>query len=232
MDQSCEGMPKYCIDMVLCIDVSKSMAPLMRTVKEQMIRLPNALIHRMQNLRKHISRFRVRILVFNNDVAGIEHAVQMTDFFTLPARQDEFRHLVNSIEADGSSKSEYGLEALAYAMASDWVRPTATTKCRHIIALWTDSAPSKEFSPKLRSRYDPQLPSTFEELTAWWGDEPEEPLAKMNYYTKRLLIFSPDAGVWRSISESWENVIPVHTVAGQGLSEQDFREIISILIEL
>lgn len=77
-----------------------------------------------------------------------------------------------------------------------------------------------------------RIPSTFEELTAWWGDDPSSSTAKMNYAAKRLLLFAPDEKRWNAINESWDNVIPVRSAVGQGLREQDFQEIITVLIDI
>lgn len=233
MGQSSRGMFKYCIDMVLCIDVSKNMMPYMCTVKELAVRLPNELDCWMRAKGKTISQFRVKILIFRNDAVNKENAVQMTDFFNYLTRQNEFSHLVNTIEVDGGGdKSECGLEALAYAMASDWVRPTGATKYRQIIALWSNSAPEKLGFSNSFARRALRIPSTFEELTAWWGDDPSSPTAKMNYAAKRLLLFAPDEKRWNTINESWDNVIPVRSAAGQGLREQDFQEIVTVLIDI
>ena len=233
MSQNYKGMFKYCIDMVLCIDISKNMEPLMRTVKEQAVILPNELARWLAAKGKTITQFRVKILVFRNDAVNEESAVQMTDFFNYLTRQNEFSHLVNTIEVDGGGdKSERGLEALAYAMASDWVRPTGATMYRQIIALWSNSAPEKLGFSNSFARRTLRIPSTFEELTAWWGDDPSSPTAKMNYAAKRLLLFTPDEKRWNTINESWDNVIPVRSAAGQGLREQDFQEIITLLIDI
>lgn len=233
MSQNYKGMFKYCIDMVLCIDISKNAKPLMRTVKEQAVILPNELARWLAAKGKIITQFRVKILVFRNDAVNKEDAVQMTDFFSFLTRQDEFSHLVDSIKADGSgTESDCGLDALAYAMASDWVRPTGATKYRQIIALWSNSAPEKLGFSKSFARHTLRIPSTFEELTAWWGDDPSSPTAKMNYAAKRLLLFAPDEKRWNTINESWDNVISVRSAAGQGLREKDFQEIIAVLIDI
>ena len=233
MSQNYKGMFKYCIDMVLCIDISKNMEPLMRTVKEQAVILPNELARWLAAKGKTITQFRVKILVFRNDAVNKEGAVQMTDFFNFLMRQDEFSHLVDSIKADGGgTESDCGLDALAYAMASDWVRPTGATKYRQIIALWSNSAPEKLGFSNSFARRALRIPSTFEELTAWWGDAPSRSTAKMNYAAKRLLLFAPDEKRWNTINESWDNVIPVRSAVGQGLREQDFQEIITVLIDI
>lgn len=233
MSQNHKGMFKYCIDIVLCIDVSKNMEPLMCTIKEQAVRLPSELTYWMTQKGKIVSRFRVKILIFRNDAVNKKNAVQMTDFFDYHTRQDEFNHFVGTIKADGGgTESDCGLDALAYAMASDWMRPARATKCRQIIALWSDSAPEKLGFSNSFARRTLRIPSTFGELTAWWGDDPNSPTAKIHNAAKRLLLFAPDEKCWNAINKSWDNVISVPSAAGQGLRDQDFQKIITLLIDI
>ena len=53
----------------------------------------------------------------------------------------------------------------------------------------------------------------------------------MHYSSKRLLLFAPDAECWRTVSENWDNVIPVRTIAGQGLKEKDYEEVLHLLVQ-
>lgn len=226
------GQYSYHVDMVLCIDVSRSMAPYLRRVREQAEMLPNLIYHRMQELNKSIYGFRVKLLFFNSDTARKVHTALMTDFLCLPWQQEEFNRIVNGLRADGTMEAGGGLEALAYAVTSQWIRPPRLVKSRQVIALWTDAAPGRCFSWGMPAHSAPWLPGSFEELSAWWGNDLEEAQAKMNQWAKRLLLFAPNAGVWRSIAESWDNVIPVFGAAGTELGRKDFRNIATILLEL
>ena len=134
---------------------------------------------------------------------------------------------LNAEYADGGGDApEDGLEALAYAIRSDW-NPEGL-KRRNIIVLWTD-APTHEigFGSKMPN-YPKGMPASFSELTEWWGDEQmESPFIKNA--AKRLILFAPDQPYWTDIVNSWNNVIHYPSVAGAGLQEMTYREIIDAI---
>lgn len=222
----------YDVDLVLCIDATKSMDPIIQMVKNNAKRLPDDVLRKAREKNKVIHSLRIKLLLFRDYIADGEHAIEMTDFMSMPAQKDAFCEAVNSIEAiGGGDEPEDGLEALAYAMASKWQQPSDRQKCRQIIVVWTDASTHKLGFGKSAPNYDPKLPVDFAELTNWWGDDPDSPTAKMHYSSKRLLLFAPDAKYWSTISENWDNVIPVHTIAGQGLQEHEYEEVLKLLVE-
>ena len=64
----------------------------------------------------------------------------------------------------------------------------------------------------------------FDELTEWWGDRQNNGFINQN--AKRLLLFAPDRKYWSTISDTWDNVIHVPSVAGEGLKEIDYTQVI------
>ncbi len=222
----------YDVDLVLCIDATKSMDPIIQMVKNNAKRLPDDVLRKAGEKSKVISSLRIKLLLFRDYIADGEHAIEMTDFMNMPAQKEAFCAAVNTIEAiGGGDEPEDGLEALAYAMASKWQKPVGNQKCRQIIVVWTDASTHKLGFGKSAPNYDPKLPANFAELTDWWGDDPDSPTAKMHYSSKRLLLFAPDAKYWSTISENWDNVIPVRTIAGQGLQEHEYEEVLKLLVE-
>lgn len=222
----------YNVDMVLCIDATKSMDPVIQMVKDNAKRLPDDVLRKAKEYDKVISKFRIKLLLFRDYLADGEHAIEMTDFMEMPGQKQAFCDAVNMIQAvGGGDEPEDGLEALAYAMSSKWQRPAENQKCRQIIVVWTDASTHALGFGKSAPNYDPKLPADFAALTDWWGDDPDSPAGKMHYASKRLLLYAPDAKYWSSIAENWDNVIPVVTVAGQGLKEQDYEEILLLLVK-
>ena len=67
----------------------------------------------------------------------------------------------------------------------------------------------------------------FEELTNWWGDE--QLSGYMDFSAKRLLLFAPYASYWKTISDNWDNVMHYPSVAGAGLKEIDYNQIIDAI---
>lgn len=226
------GQYTYNVDMVLCIDATKSMEPVIQMVKENARQLPDDVLRKAGEKTKAINRFRIKLLLFRDYLADGEYAIEMTDFMEMPEQKQLFCDMVNTIEAiGGGDEPEDGLEALAYAMASNWQKPAGRQKCRQIIVVWTDASTHELGFGKAAPNYDPKLPADFGELTDWWGDDPDSPSGKMHYESKRLLLFAPDAKYWSTIARNWDNVIPVKTIAGQGLREKDYEEVLKLLVE-
>ena len=153
----------------------------------------------------------------------------ITDFFTLPADAHKLEVSVKSLQpVGGGDGPEDGLEALAYAIRSDWT--TKGSKDRHIIVLWTDQAPHNIGFGKSASKYPKGMAKNFGELTEWWGDKydpgfmPEQP-------AKRLILFAPNTGEWETISETWDNVLHLPSKAGDHLQDIDYQIILSCIAQ-
>lgn len=220
-------MMKYNVDMVFCIDATGSMNHVIDTVKNNALNFYRDVVDSMELKQKSINTMRVRVVIFRDYVADKEKAMLTTRFFTLPDEEREFEAAVSSVVAHGGGDApEDGLEALAYAIRSDW-NPEGL-KRRNIIVLWTD-APTHEigFGSKMPN-YPKGMPASFSELTEWWGDEQmESPFIKNA--AKRLILFAPDQPYWTDIVNSWNNVIHYPSVAGAGLQEMTYREIIDAI---
>lgn len=239
-DQGCYGQGSnpqggfgysYNVDLVLCIDATKSMEPVIQLVKDNAIQLPQDILDEAVRQRKSVNNLRIKVILFRDYLADGNYAIQTTDFMEMPQQVQEFSKLVDSIEAvGGGDEPEDGLEALAYAMSSKWQQPNGTSKCRQVIALWTDASTHKLGHGRTASNYDPKLPANFDMLTDWWGDEPGSSTGKMHYQSKRLVLFAPKEKYWTTINDNWDNVIYVPSVAGQGLREHSYKEIIALLV--
>lgn len=51
----------------------------------------------------------------------------------------------------------------------------------------------------------------------------------MDDNAKRLLLFAPDAPEWSTISSGWNNVVHVKSIAGKGLAEIDYQQILDTI---
>ncbi len=223
----------YDVDLVLCIDGTASMRPVIDMVKGNALRLYDDICQEAQANAKKITSFRVKIIVFRDYLADGPDAIAETNFMALPEEKQRLQNLVNSIAATGGGdEPEDGLEALAYAIRSDWQPQRPYTKRRQIIAVWTD-APTHELGfGRSSPYYDPGLPADFSALTDLWGDDEDmEQASPMNYMAKRLLLFAPMADSWSKIHGSWDNVIMVPSIAGGGLGEIDYQHIIRLVVK-
>lgn len=215
----------YNVDMCFCIDATGSMQPVIDKVKENALSFYQDVSAEMARKNKTISSLRARVIAFRDYVAD-EQPMMVTRFFELPAQAAQFKACINSIEAaGGGDEPEDGLEALAYAIRSDWSREG--TKRRHIIVVWTDASTHELGFGSSSGKYPNGLPKDFNELTRWWGDSQMEPYIKNA--AKRLILFAPVAPYWQQITSTWNNVIQYPSTAGKGLQEFTYREIVDAI---
>ena len=149
--------------------------------------------------------------------------MMVTRFFELPEEREVLRDHVNSIVADGGGDPpEDGLEALAYAIKSDW--DYSWQKSRQVIALWTDDEAHPIGFGSAAPNYPKGMPRSMEELTEWWNDD-----SIIKQQSKRLLLFAPDTPAWSYISSMWKNCVHAPSKIGQGLREQDYNTILDTI---
>lgn len=222
-----KGSVNYTVDMVLCIDATGSMENqtggrqrIINMVKKNALSFYDDMLKMMAEKHKPMAQLRVRVIIFRDFVADGPDAMKGTDFFLLPQQAKEFEDCINGIVADGGGDPpEDGLEALAYAMKSNWT--TLGAKKRQVIVVWTDAG-THEIGYGKRSAYYPKgMPADMAELGDWWDE--------MDEYAKRLIIYAPDTNYWNYISEHWEKVFHVPSVAGDGMSEHDYGEILDLI---
>lgn len=224
--QGGQGMD-YTVDMVFCIDatgsmedVSGSQEKIINMVKKNALNFYSDLNQAMSLKRKAVRQLRVRVVAFRDYLADGENAMLVTDFFMLPQQAQEFEACINSITADGGGDiPEDGLEALAYAIKSKWSNETA--KKRHIIVVWTDAATHDLGFGRSSAHYPNGMPKDMSTLNDWWDE--------MNENSKRLILFAPNERSWDYISSQWDNVVHYPSVAGNGLAERSYGEILDAI---
>ena len=216
----------YYVDCVFCIDGTASMEDItgvqekiINQVKRNAIHFYDDLKASMERKYQKLSQLRIRLILFRDYLSDGIHAMDVTDFFELPQQAEQFATCVNSIRAGGGGdEPEDGLEALAYAMKSKWT--THGAKRRQLIVVWTDAGTHKLGFGKESPYYPKGMPANLAELEDWWDE--------MND-SKRLIIYAPDTNYWNYISENWDNIFHVHSVAGDGMSEYQYDEILNLL---
>lgn len=217
----------YEVDLVFCIDATMSMDPILDKVKNNALNFYQDFQNIMGNKGKKVSQLRIRIVAFRDYYYDREKAMLVTDFFKLPDMAENFEACVKSIIPDGGGDDpEDGLEALAYAMKSNWSNGSA--KKRHVIVVWSDDGTHDLGFGKRVANYPKGMPNDFNELTEWWGSKRNPGLMDEN--AKRLLIFAPDKPGWSIIRDNWNNVIHAITDDSDiGLSEVEYTEVLDAI---
>jgi hypothetical protein len=217
----------YGVDLVFCIDATQSMDHILDTVKDNALNFYQDFKRVMDAKNKPVAQLRVKIIAFRDYLADGNQAMMMTDFFQLPNQAESFRDAVNSIVADGGGDDpEDGLEAVAFAIKkSDWSKEA--TRNRHVIVVWSDDAAHPLGFCSKSSYYPKGMAKDFDELSAWWGSKYAPGI--MDEYSKRMILFTPDAPGWREIRDNWNKVIHYESDAGDGLRDCDYDAILSAI---
>ncbi len=216
----------YNVDMVFCIDCTGSMENIIEIVKNNALNFYQDVTGVMEKKHKHITQLRVRVVAFRDYIADKEKAMMVTDFFKLPQQAVDFERCVRSLRAEGGGDDpEDGLEALAYAMKSNWDKEGM--KRRQVIVVWTDASTHPLGYGKSSGYYPNGMANDIRELSAWWGGAQQTGFMDNN--AKRLLLFAPDAPDWNIISQNWDNVLHFPSEAGNGLANLEYEEIINTI---
>ncbi|MHB1151108.1 MAG: VWA domain-containing protein [Eubacteriales bacterium] len=217
----------YNVDMVFCIDSTGSMDSIIDMVKQNALNFYTDVSEAMTAKRKTIDTLRIKVISYKDYIADGVNAMLNTSFFALPAESDEFCACVNSITAEGGGDDpEDGLEAVAYAIRSQW--NTEGKKRRQIVVVWSD-APTHELGYGASSPFYPKrMAQSFDELTRWWGGR-QLKSEFIDNDAKRLILFTPVGEWWTMIVNTWNNVYHIPTAEGEGLREQGYDQMIETI---
>lgn len=222
-NESGQGL-EYSVDLVMCIDGTKSMYPIIEEVKANALSFYQRFVDGMEANEppKNVGQLRVKVIVFRDYGVDAE-PMAVSPFFCLgDGGEDElFNEFVNGITATGGGDApEDSLEALALAMRSDWVRTGAK---KHVIMMFTDTG-AHMFTNADKPGYDPSMPKNLAELRELWEGQ------EMDDHAKRLLLLTPDCEPWTGMFD-WTNTFHLASKAGCGCSETDIDACIHMLVQ-
>ena len=210
----------YHVDIVLCIDATGSMAPIINKVKESALSFYQKFVDEMEKKLKSVQQLRMKVIVFRDYGVDSEPMTE-SKFFVLDEEKEEFKNYVNSIEAiGGGDEAESSLEAIALAMKSDWVK-TGSVR-RHVIILYSDAPALPLGTHKDKPGYPSDMPANLAELHERWEEQDREKRAK------RMLIFAPGVEPWTNML--WDQVFHTPSKAGGGCDDTDIETCISMLV--
>jgi len=215
------------VDIVFVIDVTMSMDAVLTLVCDNALNFYSDFMSVMRSKGKSVSEVRVRVVAFRDYAYDHEDAMLLTNFFSLPDEADKLQMAIKSLEPDGGGDDpEDGLEALAFAIRSDW-NPRGQ-KRRQVIVVWSDEGTHDLGFGKVDPNYPPDMARNFAELSSWWGMK-QAPGPYMDQSAKRLILFTPDKDSWTKIRENWNNVIQYVSEAGNGLQGQTYEQILNAI---
>lgn len=210
------------VDVVLCIDATGSMSPVLDMVKDSATSFYDTLIEALAEKNRAIENLRVKVIAYRDFTCDGDDSIEESNFFNLPEQNDEFKKFVRKISARGGGDApETTLDAISIAMKSDWVKQG--TKKRHIIMVWTD-APTKK--PTGGCGIVDGIPNSMEKFVEWWMD-PQT--AIMDQSAKRLVIFAPKSDTWDVVTENFDLCYFSETELGSGMTGCDLEMVMATL---
>ncbi|WP_406505869.1 vWA domain-containing protein [Streptomyces sp. NBC_00212] len=224
-----QGNLQYAVDIVLCIDATGSMFPVLDTVKSSALQFHERLNDVMGKKGKAISQLRLKVIAFRDFGDDPSTAIEQTGFLHLPSQAEDFKQFLNGIDASGGGDiPESGLEALALAINSPW--ETGLDRRRHVIVMFTD-APAHPLGTAGAGaqEYPASIPRNIDDLFEQWGYARSQ-TSVMEQSAKRLVLFAPEEAPWSDpIAEEWDLTLHFASKAGQGLEEFEMDEIIETI---
>ena len=216
----------YAADIVLCIDATGSMSPIIDKVKESAINFYKQFEAGMAEATKQIEELRVKVITFR-DYKDDAEPMKESEFFVLPEQNDAFESYVRGIEATGGGDlPENALEAICYALNSDWTKKGS--KRRYIIAVFSDAAFLQLGERSGCPGYPTDLPKDLAALSAIWaGTSQEGPSSFVPKYG-RLALYVPEDGGWSQLV-NWPRTIPKFT-GGKGCEDVEMTEVIDMMV--
>ncbi|MBR5020042.1 MAG: VWA domain-containing protein [Oscillospiraceae bacterium] len=223
------------VDIVFAIDATESMQPLIDKVKSLTLSFKDELDAGLLKNKRKIRNLRVKVIVFRDFYVDDNYAMEESRFFYLPEENSEFHNYVSKIKAGGGGdEPESGLEALAVALRSDFVKDG--DKRRHVIVLFTDaSAHSYEQQyDGVPACYPANMFRSLNDLYQTWGSGQDalgagRSCSPMDKEAKRMVLFAPSVYPWNSLEVELENVIRKGLDKGNGGRDLDLDDVIALV---
>lgn len=214
-----------CVDIVFCMDGTTSMRPCFESVKANSLRFYADLTRAMTELGSAITMLRTRTIVFRDYKSNGAEAVLSSRFFELPDEEKDFaEHLAGLKVRGGCGEDANGLEALYYAIKSDFA---TGANDRQIIVLFadTDAIPLGK-----RSRFDsyPKDMVDPDGLLETWMCVQTRP-TRLRERNKRLVMFAPPDTVYERMGQTYNRSVFVPVQIHKGLDGMAFGDIVKII---
>ncbi len=219
----------YNLDLVICIDSTGSMQPIIKELQNNALAIYQLVLEGMEEYDQVVEQLRVKIISFR-DFRCDDEALTESPFYTLPDQNDELKAFLNDVVAQGGGDApENALEALALALKSDWTTTTGGTKRRHAIVMLSDAPAIPLGECASCSHYPTDMPENIEQLHRWWDGSDQMFNGTFSPRVGRLVAFVPETEPWIEL-QAWNRYLPVFSAGGTGLPDIDIRSIIDLVV--
>ncbi len=216
------------IDIVFCIDGTGSMRPCLESIKNNAVTFYTKLVEEMTNMGSSIDYLRIKIIVFRDYAQkDKEKAMVQSKFFELPDDNDELDEYLSGIRAEGGcGQDANGLEALYYAMTSDFI--ATGPKDRQVIVMFADTTALNLGRRRKVENYPSDMVDKQGLINVWVGLDQMHP-TKLRERNKRLVIYAPRDTVYEELHHKLNRSCFEPVESGNGLNEISFDTVVRII---
>lgn len=217
----------YNIDIIMCIDATGSMDPILDEVKKTALSFEGIFREAMESKGKSVDQLRVKVIAFRDYIIDTVPMLE-SKFFVLPSERNQFKNFLDAIEASGGGdEPENALEAIATALGSDWV--TTGSKRRHVILVFTDASALPLNERSGCKNYPTNLPKNLAELGSWWEGASQYYYSNYEPKSGRMVVFGPKKEPWIKMDTAW-NRYWVSYSNECGLDGTKIQDVIDLLV--
>lgn len=216
-------LPERNVDIVFCIDGTGSMTPCIDNVKRNALKFHDDLVEAVKADGSMVTGVRVKVIMFR-DYKSDDDAMVISPFFELPTDEEEFAHYLAGITAHGGcGEDANGLEAMYFAMKSDWV---TGPRDRQVIVTFADT---DAINIGRRSDY-PGYPTELRDKRDFFDTwECVSQTGSLRDRLKRAVIFAPAGSNYEDLSQQMPRSIFKSVDPGRGMADIDFASIVKTI---
>ena len=213
-------LPERNVDIVFCIDGTGSMTPCIDNVKRNALKFHDDLIDAVKADGSLVTGVRVKVIMFR-DYKSDDDAMEISRFFELPDDETEFANYLAGITAHGGcGEDANGLEAMYYAMKSDWV---TGPRDRQVIVVFADTDALNIGRRASCPGYPTELTSKRDFIDTWEGVSQTGSLSDR---LKRAVIFAPAGSNYEDLCQEMARSTFKSVDPGCGMADIDFASIV------
>ena len=221
------------VDIIFCIDGTGSMSPCIGQVKANAKKFYQDFVDKMTNdFDSNVEELSIKVITFRDYSENDQPAMVQSEWFELTAGDEDAysKHLSGIVADGGGDDPENGLEALFYAMTSDW--NAKGDNDRQVIVLFTDADAIPLGKQAGQANYPDKMVDYEGLKNTWYCVRPEflsQADFKLKERCKRLVMFGPAGSVYEQLQKDFNRSLFVPVKMDAGLRDMDFEDVIKII---
>ena len=222
------------IDIIFVMDGTGSMSPCIDKIKANAIKFYKDFVDKMTNeYSSNVEELNIKVITFRDYGYDGKKSMEISEgWFEIIGGDDTLfeDHLKTIVAQGGGDDPENGLEALYYAMTSDW--KANGDNDRQIIVLFSDTNALPLKNRAGNADYPENMVDEAGLLNTWMCLKPEfvgQSDFKLKERCKRLVMFAPAGTVYEKMQQEYNRSVFTPVKMDAGLRDIDFDDIIKII---